>query len=283
MVENEKFPKSKTITRAIAASKAVASLFRHDDWPTEQFAETFIRNASKEMKNPLNLEDATLAGFMRIAHQRNLIDNSTDLKIPYWRTGGRYSKLDIFNGTIQFFDHHRGDLPETVLPPEKDVRQYMSSVMSSERKLLLTDQFERLLDITGNNIVGAANLGFITSRLLYRGVDTRAYPDISLTSQDLDQWCNNIAQFEVNKENDNTSSAPSDTYYFWTHFFAALVYKVLDTPVAEGMNKVFGRGSEIMVFVKRNIARSRQVPHTEATEMGRNIGLAFAHLSQLEF
>jgi hypothetical protein len=76
----------------------------------------------------------------------------------------------------------------------------------------------------------------------------------------------------------SVSTAPSDTYYFWTHMFAALVYKALNTPSSKVMNGIFSYGSERMTFVKRKIARDPQFPHFEASQMGRNIGLALAEI-----
>jgi hypothetical protein len=87
-------------------------------------------------------------------------------------------------------------------------------------------------------------------------------------------------QFET-YNNSGMNDAPGDNYYFWTHVFGAMAFS------EQGLRQVmaqlaFGKGTEIMAFVRKNIARKQPniTEHAPASELGRAIGLAFANLDE---
>jgi hypothetical protein len=264
--------------KAVSSAKILYSLLKSptadQNNPLRQIYRQGVTNIPKI---PLNIEEDILPGFSQIIiNNRDSINVSTN---PYWMDQtARYNPLDILNSTVQHFGDHNEPIPETTLPPESDVLAYAGRVMNSDSILTATDQFKILLETTSNNIIGAANLGFVTSRFFARGTDTRAYPQIKISGEDMIQWNKNIAQFEVYGENTKMHAA-SDTYYFWTHFFVALIGE-LDTRLwAQGLNKLFAHGTDAMVFVRNNIVhKPTSTPHRETSMIGRNVGLAVAEL-----
>lgn len=110
-----------------------------------------------------------------------------------------------------------------------------------------------------------------------RGADQRAYPDIPINVDDIYDWNNQIAQFET-FDNSGLNDAPGDNYYFWTHAFAAMAF----TNERAQAQLAFSRGTQIMAFVRKNIAKGDQpnvTSHDPASIIGRQIGLALAHFN----
>jgi hypothetical protein len=192
-----------------------------------------------------------------------------------------YDPYEVFGTAIQCVDQHVYALPKTTLPPSDDVRRFIEEVTSRPKKVLLREQLEISLDITNNNLVGAANLAMLATRHMARGADHRSYPDIQVTEEDILNWNNKIAQFEI-YDDSGTNDAPGDTYYFWTHFFAALFYAI---PNSGGLvaQQLFEHGTDIMKFVRKYIAHKPNITaHFEASMLGRNIGLALSESDLFE-
>lgn len=227
---------------------------------------------------PYIVEDDLLNSFTRIVEEREIAKNEAKLDGPYWLLGTKYNPLEIYISAIQFFDDHSEPLPLTTLPLSEHVQEYGDFIFKSGRKVTLPEQFTKLLAITGNNVVGAANLGFIASRVYARGGDTRAYPDINVGASDIMRWSRKLSNFETYGAS-SANDAAGDTYYFWTHFFAASVYTTLRTNESTALNGLFGRGTEIMRFIRGSIVGQPTVTeHREASILGRNIGLAITDL-----
>ncbi|GEM_PF-2473804 len=233
-----------------------------------------------EQIEPQNREEVLLPEFIKIANERNLtLENALH---PYWSPDKTYDPLEMFGTLVQFADYHDGPLPSTTLPPEKDVTDYINWVMNIERKATLPQQFEKLLDITGNKLMGAANLGLISSRIMARGLETRAYPNIHVGKNEMFAWNDKIAQFEVYGESDG-NDGPGDTYYFWTHMCGALYFTTYEGVDKNAYDFLFEHGTEIMRFARKWIAGDlTNSQHQEATLLGRNIGLALAETAQIQ-
>lgn len=235
-------------------------------------------NAAKSSPHvpPLNTWDDTAKGISQVIRDRcTAFRSSAEFAVPYWTKDRTYDPWEVFYGAIQFVDDHNAPLPLTILPPQDHVQEYLRRVLASDGKLMLPDQLKLLLDITGNNVLGAANLGFITSRLLSRASDFRPYPaiDAHLQGEDLVQWNNRVAQFAVPGSH-RTSDGPGDTYYFWTQFFCAFYYRSQPGFVPRIANILFAYGAPTMRFVRGVIARSPTPPHEFSAHLGRYVGLA---------
>lgn len=223
-------------------------------------------------EEPMNVEEAVVPEFIRILRERDLATPDKRSLHPYWNPSVVYNPQEVFGTLIQVTDYHHSPLPCTTLPPESDVKGYIETVMRTEGRVPVWKQFEILLDITNNNVVGAANLGFVASRVMARGLDSRAYPHIKVSDVDLIEWSHKIGQFESEDEEIHDSSG--DTYYFWSHAFASIFYHL--HPGNQTLyQKAFEHGTDIMKFVRKHIAHTPITSdHYEASLLGRNIGLA---------
>lgn len=257
---------------AYHAGKVALTLFQKINHP---FRAAYLSNRSPEIV-PVNTEENVLGDMIEEIRKRKIIYNSS----PYWLPGKLYDPFEVFSTSIQFLNSHNEPIPLTVLPPENDIKLYISRVLNSEKRLHILDQFRILLDISGNNIVGAANIGLIASRFLARGQDTRAYPHINISAEDMSKWNRNIAQFEV-YENDDQCDGPGDTYYFWTHLFTSLLYPISSGIAPRVLDSFFIRGTDVMVQLRKAVGYPTVSKHSEPSLIGRNVGLAVAHIFQV--
>ncbi len=239
-----------------------------------ELRQAYKSGAMTLVEMPTNVEEDVLDAFIQIVSERRVSVRDFKLDEPYWISGTKYDPLEIYATAIQFSDDHKEPLALTTLPPSEDIRQYGNLIFKSDRRSTLPEQFKKLLDITGNNVVGAANLGFVASRVYARGGDTRAYPDIPVGVEDIHCWNRRVANFET-YGNLAKNDAAGDTYYFWTHFFTASVYASLKTQEANILSNVFSKGTEIMRFIRGSIVGQPTISeHREASIIGRNVGLA---------
>jgi len=222
---------------------------------------------------PLNRRNEVLSEFIKIANEREIVLPDTRLS-PYWDPDRKYKPLEVFGTLIQYVNYHKSALPITTLPPEKDVKAYIDKIMSMEGKATLPQQFNALLDIANNNLLGALNVGFVASRIMARGLDTRAYPGIPSGKNELYAWNNKIAQFEQDV-NSEKNDGPGDTYYFWTNLFGALYFSRFEGFGKKAFRYSFANGTEIMLKTRECIARVPiNAEHYKASNMGREIAFA---------
>lgn len=235
----------------------------------------FLESAKSAVVVPLNTEDAVLGDFFDVALKAKLGEQPNYIQ-PYWLQDENYNPYELFYGAIQFIDDHNQPLPSTILPPEGEVEKYIHKVIANRERLSLASQLKLSLEITNGNLVGAANLCFIASRLLARGSDLRAYPGLNITPEDLAEWNKHICQFET-YDNKNTCDGPGDTYYFWTHLFIALLCASTDDIRFTVIQHTLSKATKLMLLIRNKIVKQPTVTsHTEASEIGRNVGLAIA-------
>jgi hypothetical protein len=238
----------------------------------------YEKNALTPERLPLNSEEEIFSSFMTTIRERNI--QPPLVSRPYWDTKIHYDPLEVFGATIQSVDLHDAPLPTTVLPPEKDVADFITGIKSSSDKVKLNQQFNLALNITENNLLGAANLCWIATRFMGRGADQRAYPNILMNAQEVRDWNNALAQFET-YNNSGKNDSPGDTYYFWTHVFAAMVFsdQGLENMLAQ---LAFSHGTKIMEMIRKHIAKKQPniTAHEPASELGRTIGLALTSLDK---
>lgn len=263
------------------ATNASFSLFRNNP-EVDIYRPVYDAITSTEPKEPLNREEAILPAFIEIANERNIVMPTRDTLRPYWLPDKEYDVVEIFGTLVQHVDYHRSPLPKTTSPPESDVQEYINRILSKEGKVTLLQQLEELLGMTNNNLLHAVNLGFISSRLMARSLDARAYPNIHVGQEEMLTWNDKIAQFETYGES-NLSDGPGDTYYFWTHMFGALFYKYYEGMGKRTYDLAFQHGTPMMKFVRKWFAQTPITSdHYEASLLGRNIGLAFAELAEYQ-
>lgn len=258
------------------AKIAVGSLSSNFAWENEENRAAFRSVVTDTLRLPANVEEDTIGRVMQIAENRQLSNLSIDYSTTYWDPGQKYRRLHILNGLSQYFNVYDFPLPLTVIPPEGDVKEYINRANSSERPLTIPQQLEAALDITGDNVVGAANVAFMASRQMGRSYDQRAYPGIRVYPQDHVSWNEKVAHFEVYDRSGRVDGI-GDTYYFWSHAFAALALRALGGRSSEIFQIVLKHGTPLMRIVRTHIARrSTETPHEEASVLGRNLGLALA-------
>jgi hypothetical protein len=221
-----------------------------------------------------------LPSFIETIRERNIKPIFTHR--PYWNTDLAYNSAEVFGAAVQSLDLHDAPLPRTVLPPEEDVIKFIKAVKSTTRKVKLDEQFNIALDITRNDLLGAVNICWIATRFMARGADKRAYPNILMDADTLRDWNGQLAQFKTyNKSGKN--DGPGDNYYFWTHAFAAIAFsnRGIRAMLAQS---AFSRGTEIMAFVRKNIAQGNQpniTAHDPASRLGREVGLALTRIDEI--
>lgn len=199
-------------------------------------------------------------------------------RYPYWDSDMRYSLLEVFGAIIQFTDSHRAPLQRSVFPPQQDVETFIASIKAIPYPATLSEQFITALSITNGSILGAANLCWISTRLMARGADRRVYPAVVVSETELRQWNEQVARFEAH-EDSGKNDGPGDNYYFWTHAFATMIFSS-DGVGAKAALLAISKGTRIMTFVRNYIARKQpnMTTHEPASSLGRKFGLAVVAL-----
>ena len=258
-----------------AYQSARALLHNIPNRPGVIFRPVYEENALTPETLPLNTESEILPSLMQVIEERGIGPEITHR--PYWNRNIAYNSAEVFGATIQSLDLHDAELPLTVLPPEEHVAKFIEEVKERPHKLMLHEQLEIALDITDNDLLGETNLCWISTRFMARGADQRAYPGIFVDADTIRDWNTQLAQFET-YNNSGKNDGPGDNYYFWTHVFAAMVFhrKGYEAKIAQ---TAFSRGTQIMAFVRKNIATGNQpniTEHQPASRLGREVGLALA-------
>jgi hypothetical protein len=239
---------------------------------------TYEINARTPEVMPLNVEGEMLSHIMTVVRDRGIM---SPLRFrPYWNSSLRYSTAEVFGAIVQSVDLHDAELLATAFPPEADVAKFIDEIKNRPFKVRIGTQLEIALDITDNDLLGAVNLCWVATRFMGRGADQRVYPDIYMDENEVRKWNDELAQFET-YNNHGKNDSPGDNYYFWSHVFGAMVFsnRGLGALLAQF---AFGRGTEIMAFVRRYIARKQPnlTAHAPASALGRAIGLALANLDE---
>ncbi len=273
------------------AYKSGLSLFNDKpDYPSVRRRPLLFELSSAPIAEPLNREDELLTKFLDIINKRQInlpiIDRS-----PYWLKGQSYNPLEVFGTSIQFIDQHTGSLPQTTLPPVEDMELFINTILQEDGPVTIDRQFEHLLNITNNHVIGAANIGMLATRLMSRFSDLRAYPELIIdntiiTPDSTDEaiepilrkWFYKMAPFETYIDKSGRNDASGDQYYFWTHFFAACVYDP-QLPQGQVFQRTFEKGNRLMIYVKENIAKRGVVvtQHFESALLGRHVGLSLVN------
>ena len=263
-------------TMQLALMSVITTIFR--DTRITRFYDTYNQIGSLPTIEPLNRVESLEFDFKKVLNDCGVKAPDTSSIYPYWDYNHikPYDPLEVFGTLIQFLDYHNAPLPTTVLPPSNDVRQFIEKILAVERPALIGEQLKTGLDIADNNVVGAANLACIASRLIGRGMDSRAYPDIAINEKDMLKWGKKVTQFET--YNQTAGDSAGDTYYFWTHAMAGLVYNLYDSKIIQLIfQNAFENGTNMMVCVSKFIGLPTTSPHYEASLLGRAIGLSLSN------
>jgi hypothetical protein len=239
------------------------------------FRPIYEENARSPELMPLNVEEEILPSIVDMVHERDIAPGFSHR--PYWNPAVAYNSAEVFGATVQSFDLHDAPLPVTVLPPEEDVATFIDDIKAKPHKVKVDEQLAVALDITGDDLLGAVNLCWIATRFMARGADQRAYPNIPIDEDALRDWNGQLAQFKT-YNNSGKNDGPGDTYYFWTHAFAAIAFanRGVQAKLAQA---AFSRGTEIMAFVRKNISIGNQpniTAHDPASSIGRKVGITLA-------
>lgn len=236
-------------------------------------------------REPMNRELDLYTNFLSVLKNRQ-ITVPVQNRNSYWMQNVPYSVMEVVGTCAQFTDHHGAPLPKTTFPPSKDVATFINNVLKETNPTTVDRQFDLLLDITNNHVIGAANLGMVATRYISRFGDFRAYPQLKIAGKEytkeasdeelgviLSQWSDKVARFEIHNtfgKNDGIG----DGYYFWTHMFAAMALGTKGMQ-AKTMQKLVGQGTELMIWAKYKVAGRKGdiLPHFEASRLGRSIGL----------
>lgn len=248
--------------------------------PGVEYRPIYEENARTPEVLPLNVEEEILPNFMETIRERGIEPGLNPR--PYWDRTIEYNSAEIFGATIQSLDLHDAPLPHTVLPPQEDVAKFIKEIEDLPGKAKLIDQLNIALDITNNDLLGAANVCWIGTRFMARGADQRVYPGIFIDADAIRSWNNQLAQFETYHDT-GKNDGPGDNYYFWTHVFAAMAFSNRG-PQERLAQLAFRRGTQIMAFVRKNIASGNQpniTAYQPASGVGREVGLALANLDQI--
>lgn len=246
------------------------TLLKHK--PIDRFRDTYWSIARQpEGTFSLNREEQLLPELLGIVENRGVRLGTLS---PYWSSQAIANPLEVLGTLAQFADYHDLALPKEVFPPEADVKEYIERVMHSEGRVTIPQQLEHLLEITDNNLLGAMHLGFIASRVMARGLETRPYPSLHIGEVELLAWNDKIAQFEKYTDLEK-NDAPGDTYYFWTQMYGTAFFKSYEGFGKAGYDFTVEHATEIMRFVRKRFTSMPTISaHQEATLLGRQLGLA---------
>lgn len=272
----------------IAVESCVSLFMESPSNPTVKRKPVYDELARSPIKEPLNRDSTLYPNFLSVLTARQIpLDGVLQEKAPYWKTDTEYNMLEVFGTSAQFTDHHGAPLPKTTLPPREDLESFIDTMLKQPDIVTVDKQFDILLDVTNNNVIGAANLGMIATRFMSRFADFRAYPEIAIDGKKytnktpdsevndaIRRWNSKIAKFETYDKTDKNDGL-GDNYYFWSHMFGTLTLNS-NGPNAAAMSKIFERGTELMIFAKYTIARRRGaiLPHFEASHLGKAIGFS---------
>ncbi len=254
--------------------------------PVEHRKPLYERLSMTPTREPMNRELDLHDKFLSVLKNRQIATPVQD-RNPYWMSNSLYNVMEIFGICAQFTDHHGSPLPKTTLPPSRDVEVFINKVLQEPDITTVDRQFDLLLDITSNHVIGAANLGMVATRYISRFGDFRAYPRLVIAGREYTQdtsdevlndthalWNDKVSRFET-YNNFNKNDGIGDGYYFWTHMFAAMALG--DEGIqAKTMQELFSRGTELMIWAKYKVAGRKGdiLPHFEASLLGRVIGLS---------
>ena len=270
-------PPFSTVEALSFAYESAKSLLQNiPDRPGVRFRPIYVENAKTPEELPLNVEAEILPSFIDTIRARHI--RFTRERRPYWNRTIEYNSAEVFGTTVQSLDLHDAPLPRTVLPPEPDIACFIDGIKATSHKVKLNEQLSLALDITNNDLLGALNVCWIGTRFMARGADQRAYPNLPVDAETIRDWNSQVAQFET-YNNSGLNDGPGDNYYFWTHAFAAMAFTNRGYQ-AKMAQIAFSKGTQIMAFVRKNIAKGNQpniTAHDPASILGREIGLALAN------
>ena len=264
------------ILRFKGAVEATISLFRIKDISKNPAVhETAKANCRIDLEGPQNYKAYLADEFSNVlAKHEAKVSNR-----PYWNTELKYDPVEIYTGCVQLFDCYNGPIPTCVIAPEKDVQAFIGQVLASDHKLTTAEQFDILLTITGGNLVGAANVGCMGSRIMARAWDSRVYRETPMDADLVREAREHLAPFET--YNNRATDAPGDTYYFWTSFFAAAAFNTLNGVEARALDNLFNYGPDIMKFVRKTIVHQPTVnTGNEAPTLGRQLSKAMVEMAR---
>lgn len=253
--------------------------FSWDDRPDRTSKQAAYRGFPTEQAGTgSNTLEETLVEMNTLIKERELPLLPIDYSKPYWLKEGKYVASAVFSTLINYADAHTLALRRDMAPPSEDINKFRSEVHEKSAKknepLKISDLIEVGLDIADNNIVGASHLAFFASRISARDLEKRLLPDVSVTEEDMRRWNKDIAQFQVFN---NQADGPGDLYYFFTHFFGAILLESVGGIESKFYKAILKRGTPTMTGARKYIAgRPTVTPHAEASMLGRELGLGYA-------
>jgi len=252
---------------------SAASLFGPNDGLNPM--RSLYRNNLVNKQEPFETGDSPEA-LLKILSR--LLNNSTASTSPepYWLTNQKINCHSLNAALIQFANEHTGYIHNSVTPPSVDVGSYINSVLNSENRIGITDQYTSALAISKQNILGALLINVWGSRITARNRDTRVYPDICITADTMQRWRDQIIALPC-FQNQTSIDVTGDNYYFWTHCTAAYVNDFLGNRITDA---VFDNGTKMMVKVRALAGKPTMSEHHEATLFGRAIGKSMAYLAK---
>ncbi len=269
------------------ATEACLSLFVDAPTnPVEHRKPLYERLSLVPTREPMNRELDLCDNFLSVLKNRKIATPVQDIN-PYWMPNSPYNIMEVVGTCAQFTDHHGAHLPKTTLPPSGDVEAFINKVLQEPDITTVDRQFELLLDITNNQAIGAANLGMVATRYISRFGDFRAYPSLTIAGREYTKdtsdevlnethslWNDKVSRFETYNNFDKNDGI-GDGYYFWTHVFAAMALGN-EGIQAKAAQKLVARGTELMIWAKYKVAGRKGdiLPHAEASQLGRAIGLS---------
>ena len=244
----------------------------------DSYRSFYAEIAATERTGVINARRDTVEAFKKIAKERDIHFPNT--LTPYWSPDD-YNPLELIATLAQFVDYYDNLLPKTTLPPEEDVKAYIDTVMNMEGKVTLSQQFEILLDIANNNFLGALNIGMIASRVMARGLDKRAYPNIPQGVDEMRAGNSKIAQFEHAPAEKN--DAPGDTYYFWTNMFGTYFFENYKGIGSRVYKHTIKKATQLMKTARRLAGSPVNGDYATVSDFGREMGLLFVGQDRQKF
>ena len=253
----------------LLGTAVVSIVSDHPERPGARRRAEYHRNAAAWRGEPGNVRRDVVRGVRTAARSAAFHAR------PYWLPSARYDLVEVLGTALELLDQHDAALPTTVLPPQQDVVRFVDAVARRPVPVDVVTQLQIALPIARGELVGAINLCWISTRLMARGCDRRAYPGVAVAAEDLAGWSRTVAGFVApGPRNGWTSDASGDTYYFWTHVLLEVVCHNHGW-TGVGVRAVSAHGTAIMRLVRRVLVGQQLVSdHREASRLGRLVGRA---------
>lgn len=231
----------------------------------------------------LNLPE-TQAALVDVLKRYSTADNLGFSQAEYWQTlpwsKGLVNSLDLFGLLVSFTDFHKLKIPGYLIPPVALCREYIDAINTSDKPLLLAEQFDIAMSQVGPYPMAAALLAMLSTRAVGRDMDNQILPGLNLDEKTLQEFPFKIGSFGKDWVGKEPPDPTGNTYYFFTTLTMGMALQANTNPnLEDSMVKwAFDHGVKMMWYGRIFGAwQPNQVTHKLPAEYGFKTGFYLAN------